>query len=96
MDGGLSISNQYNLGRYGTLGIILTSNGAPTALSCVHVMVYPPPQPGQGVIEPGGPRGGTYPADGIGKVSIAEYNGPNNVDAALARSVDVLTVWRLF
>ena len=47
-------------------------------------MVYPPPQPGQGVIEPGGPRGGTYPADSIGKVSIAEYNGLNNVDAALA------------
>lgn len=84
LDGGLSISNQYNLGSYGTLGIILMSNGAPTALSCAHVMVYPPPQPGQGVIEPGGPKGGLYPADSIGNVSVAEYNGPNNVDAALA------------
>ena len=83
LDGGLSISNQYNLGSYGMLGIILTSNGAPMTLSCAHVMVYPPSQPGQGVIEPGGPQGGTYPADSIGKVSIAEYNGLNNVDAAL-------------
>ena len=82
LEGGLSISNQCNLRSYGTLGIVLYSQNKPTALSCAHVMVSPPPQPGQGVIEPGGPQGGTYPADSIGKVSVADY-GQNNVDAAL-------------
>ena len=84
LEGGLSISNQYNLGSYGTLGIVLMSQNAPTALSCAHVMVYPPllPAAGQGVIEPGGPQGGGYPADSIGRTSLVEY-GLNNVDAAL-------------
>ena len=95
LQGGLSISNQYDLGSYGTLGIILYSQSKPTALSCAHVMVYPPPQPGQGVIEPGGPQGGTHPADSIGNVSVADY-GPHNVDAALVpidgRASSVATV----
>ena len=82
LEGGLSISNQYDLGGYGTLGIVLMVQKVPTALSCAHVMGYPPLQPGQGVIEPGGPQGGAYPADSIGVTSLAYY-GPNNVDAAL-------------
>ena len=82
LEGGLSISNQHNLGGYGTLGVVLLSQKAPTALSCAHVMVYPPPQLRQGVIEPGGPQGGTYPADSIGHTSLAYY-GSSNVDAAL-------------
>jgi hypothetical protein len=98
LEGGLSISNQYNLGSYGTLGIVLYSQNKPTALSCAHVMVSPPPQPGQGVIEPGGPQGGTYPADSIGKVSVADY-GPHNVDAALVlivgRASNVATVLQI-
>lgn len=60
----------------------LYSQNKPTELVCAHAMVYPPPQPGQGVIEPGGPQDGTYPADSIGKVSVADY-GQHNVDAAL-------------
>lgn len=84
LSGGLDISNQYNLGGYGTLGIVVLSNKVPTALSCAHVMLSPPPQPGQGVIEPSGPNGGTYPADSIGTVSAASYNQfVYNIDAAL-------------
>lgn len=79
--GGLSISNQFDNG-YGTLGVVILSNSVPTALSCAHVMVYPPSQPGQGVIEPGKNQGGTYPADSIGLVTFSRY-GLNNVDAAL-------------
>ena len=82
LEGGLSISNQYDLGGYGTLGIVLMVQKVPTALSCAHVMGYPPLQPGQGVIEPSGSQGGTYPADSIGVTSLVDY-GPNNVDAAL-------------
>ena len=82
LSGGLDISNQYNLAGYGTLGIVALSNQVPTALSCAHVMLFPPPQLGQGVIEPSGPNGGTYPADSIGTVSAASYN-QQNIDAAL-------------
>ena len=80
--GGLSISNQHNLTSFGTLGIVLLSNNTPTALSCAHVMVQPPLKPGQAVVEPGGPKGGTYPADSIGTVSNFSY-GEHNADAAL-------------
>ena len=82
LSGGLDISNQYNLSGYGTLGIVLSLNTVPTALSCAHVMLSPPAQPGQGVIEPSGPHGGTYPADSIGTVSAGSYN-QQNIDAAL-------------
>ena len=66
--GGLSIRNQYMPGG-GTLGIVLSSKGVPTALSCAHVMVYPDKSPrvGQGVIEP---EVGKYPDDKIGKKSV--------------------------
>ena len=79
--GGLSIANQYDHpGVFGTLGIILTSNYVPTALSCAHVMVDPehPPRE-QGVTEPPG----NYPANSMGKVSLYYYGGDENVDAAL-------------
>ena len=82
LEGGQDISNQYNLGSFGTLGVVLLSKGVPTALSCAHVMVSAPPSLGQGVIEPSGPNGGTWPASSIGTVSLADY-GPSNVDAAL-------------
>ena len=81
LEGGQSISNQRNLGHYGTLAIVLMGS-VPTAWSCAHVMVYPPPQLGQAVIEPGGPQGGEYPLDSIGHTAMAYY-GVNNLDAAL-------------
>lgn len=77
--GGLSICNQYTPDYYGTLGIVLPSKGAPTALSCAHVMVHPPPATGQGVMEP---VLGTYPVDCIGNVSLYHFND-ENTDAAL-------------
>ena len=80
--GGLSISNQHCLKGYGTLGIVVSLNKTPTALSCAHVMVHPPLQSGQAVVEPGGPLGGTFPADSIGTVSDSSY-GQHSVDAAL-------------
>ena len=69
------------VGRFGTLGIIIPSNGVPTALSCAHVMIDPNKGEGvgQGVIQP---SYGEYPADAIGEVSLYHY-GNRNVDAAL-------------
>lgn len=79
--GGLSISNQYDLEHFGTLGIVLTSNGVNTALTCAHVAVNPHKQPtiGQEVIEP---ASGKYPADKMGKVENY-YFDQINLDAAL-------------
>ena len=80
--GGLSISNQFNPTYQGTLGIVILSNNVPTALSCAHIMLSPPAKPGQGVMEPSGTQGGTYPKDSIGTVTQASY-GNNNLDAAI-------------
>ena len=79
--GGLSLANQYEPYYYGTLGIVLPSKDAPTALSCAHVMVDPKQSPSntQGVIEP---QGGQFLTDCIGTVSLYYFN-ENNVDAAL-------------
>lgn len=45
LEGGLSIGNQYDPVGYGTLGIVLSWKGAPTAVSCAHVMVDPKQSP---------------------------------------------------
>lgn len=82
LEGGLSISNQFALQGYGTLGIVLISRNLRVALSCPHVMVNPPAGVGQGVIEPSGPNGGIWPRDSIGTVQLYRY-GLQNVDAAL-------------
>ena len=86
LEGGLSISNQYDTGNfayvYGTLGVVICSDGVPTALSCAHVMASSLPGIGQGILEPARRRGGNWPADSIGTVSLAYY-GKNNLDVAL-------------
>ena len=80
--GGLSIRNE-GLAGGGTLGIVLSSKGVPTALSCAHVMVNPntSPRVGQTVIEP---KNGKVPDDKMGAVSLYSINDAKvNVDAAL-------------
>ena len=86
LKGGLMISAEKAEKGYGTLGIVRNIGGTPTALSCAHVMLRSQPADAvsYGVIQPGAPQGGTYPADSIGTV-LKHRISTDNLDAAIVR-----------